>query len=139
MTEERIWHIKVVSGIVLGIIVCAAMFHLLSLFKEMDEYEETNTYKIASLETTDGVKGHWSLFSGNIETVGYYWFYKINKDGSKSLMKIEAEQTKIYEDEDKAPYVEELKGYMYVKEYRLHIPKNPIEKKYDPHITKQNE
>lgn len=127
--------IKFFGGTLLIILTIMFGVRLYGHFKEISELEEIVTYKIDSLETTQGTNGHWGLFSGKIDTVGYYWFYKINKDGSKSLIKIETEKTKIYEDADEEPYVEEIKKVYYTKGYKLHIPKNSIEKKYNPHIT----
>lgn len=125
---------KIVTVVIIGMAIMFTI-RLCHHIKEINELEEIVIYKIASLETTQGTDGHWGLFSGQINTVGYYWFYKINEDGSKSLVKIQTKKTKVYEDANEEPYVEEIRKAFYTEGYKLHIPKNSIEKKYDPHIT----
>lgn len=108
-----------------------------------NRYEYTKeTYQISCLSDSSTIKGRQYLFSGCIDGINQYKVYKINEDGSKELVKFNAENVKVYEDgkTEVTEYAEEFESD-FVKwligsngddttRYEIHIPQGTITTEY---------
>ena len=119
------------------LIACIASGVLMMKFAKDSKKVGTYKYEIVCFNASESLIGSTYLTFGEVNTSPYYYFYKVNKDGSKELTKVLAESSKIYEDENKKPYVVK-KSTMFTSTYEIHIPQNSIIKKYNPNLIKTN-
>ena len=98
----------------------------------------TETVKLASLSLSSTIEGDYeSIFTlgrGFINEKFYYYAYKINQDGSKSLYEMDAKITKIYDslEKNELAHAEVIKnGHGTIKEIKLYVPVGTIQQEYN--------
>ena len=131
---------KIIDMFIATIAIAFIIYSAVVIMQYEKDSKKVSTYKyeIACLNASESLSGSTFLTFGDVKTSPYYYFYKVNKDGSIKLTKVPAENSKIYENENKKPYVVE-KSTMFEKKYEIHIPQNSIIKKYNPNLIKEKE
>lgn len=111
----------------------------LSLGKKIDE-KIIETKNILSIKDNSSITGSWSLFSGKIEEIDYY-FYWVETDKGNTREKVEADSVYIVEQDIEQPYYEKYESFcrtldnfettcLWEEDYYIfYVPKNTI--KYD--------
>lgn len=101
--------------------------------KQMTEEIHTTTIPLQSISVTTRTEGSFYYGVGKVGEKEYYVAYRILDDGGKQLYKMEAAITIIYDtlNSGQQAYVEEDANAYGVKAYRLYVPQNAIEQKYD--------
>jgi hypothetical protein len=69
------------------------------------EYKIKEMVKIVAISDGSNSSGQFFLGSGSIKTTQYYFFYKLNEDGSYSQDKLPVEDCKIFEDSTVQPCI----------------------------------
>lgn len=106
-------------------------------------YELKSTQKIYCLNDNTNINGKMYLFSGSIDENDVYKMY-VDNDGGKSLLKVDANNSIIYEDDQtqiqtyeckfQNKYIIFLLGEDTIfnpNKYEIHIPKNSITTEYN--------
>lgn len=97
--------------------------------KKIDE-KIIETKDILSIKDNSSITGRWSLFSGKIEEIDYY-FYWVETDKGNTREKVEADSVYIVEQDIEQPYYEKYEPICLWEDdyYIFYVPKNTI--KYD--------
>lgn len=101
---------------------------------KMKGHDRTIKLDLESVDLQTQLNGSFTYGRGSIQEKEYYVVYEVQEDGGLVLEKYSATDTVLYPILDKGsrPYVEkDLTKYDRVIQYRMYIPKNSIEKKYD--------
>lgn len=102
-----------------------------------NEVVETSKYLIVSVKYNEQVEGEYRSFilgKGEVSEISYYVVYQVLEDGGKKLVKLETDDTIIYDNlnDSDEPYVEYDKNkYDEILAIRLYVPKGTITQDYD--------
>lgn len=105
-----------------------------------EPYEISRISPIYSAEFTDTIQGRFVLGGGYITTEPYYAYYTGGQFSGYLLEKVPAEASRIFMDEENAPYIiemhmhNELTGSNYDYHYEIHVPKGTIVPRYDLNV-----
>ena len=115
-----------------GLLVMMGVMMLYITYNELPNHD-TEKIDIVSMETVNGTYGNFTFGSGQINNKEYFVCYAVLEDGAKRLIKIPADESKIYDTitGDDKPYVElrRTKGGNIISG-DLHIPNNYIINEY---------
>ena len=131
MDKEEIWDIILhfIFGITLIAIVTAMIWEFAYEFKEFSK-ETTEEVQLYSISTDKEYEGSFVLGSGNIDSQEYITAYRITEDGGKKYFKMNRDKVTIYDtlNNDEQAYAVIKKTSLGIKEIKLYVPKNTIEK-----------
>lgn len=131
MDKEEIWDIILhfIFGITLIAIVTAMIWEFAYEFKEFSK-ETTEEVQLYSISTDKEYEGSFVLGSGSIGSQEYITAYQITEDGGKKYFKMNRDKVTIYDilNNDEQAYAEIKKTSLGIKEIKLYVPKNTIEK-----------
>lgn len=104
------WVFKTVFSTPFFVVYFCYFVYVFSLYQENKSFSYNKIIKeekevIYSLKNSEGLSGSFFLGSGNINSVSKYTYFIKNKDDSKEKKNIDSDGTKIYEDEQKEPYI----------------------------------
>lgn len=102
----------IIDGSISGVGIYAALWLIiiicwlwLSPTKTQEKVIKYDKKQLIALTNSKKLSGSFYLFSGSIKSELCYYFFELNKDGSKELNYIKAVKTKIFEDKQSAPYI----------------------------------
>lgn len=131
MNKDKI--LLLIFRLVLGITLFSIIEVLLLEFRyELKEFskETTEEIQLYSISTDKEYEGSFVLGSGSIDSQEYITAYRVTEDGGKKYFKTNRDKVTIYEtlNNDEQAYAVIKKASLGVKEIKLYVPKNTIEK-----------
>ena len=92
--------------------------------------EYTEEVQLYSISTDKEYEGSFVLGTGSIDSREYITAYQVTEDGGKKYFKMDREKTTIYETlrENEQAYAVINRTALWVKEIKLYVPINTIEK-----------
>lgn len=122
--------VSALMGLVsLGTIITLIIVGFGQINKELSK-EYTEEVKLYSISTDKEYEGSFVLGSGSINSREYITAYQVTEDGGKKYFKMDREKTTIYEtlNNNEQAYAVINRTALGVKEIKLYVPKNTIEK-----------
>lgn len=122
--------VSALMGLVsLGTIIALIIAGFGQIDKELSK-EYTEEVKLYSISTDKEYEGSFVLGSGSIDSQEYITAYRITEDGGKKYFKMNRDKVTIYEtlNNDEQAYAVIKKASLGIKEIKLYVPKNTIEK-----------
>lgn len=122
--------VSALMGLVsLGTIITIIIVGFGQINKELSK-EYTEEVKLYSISTDKEYEGSFVLGSGSIDSREYITAYQVTEDGGKKYFKMDREKTTIYEtlNNNEQAYAVINRTALGVKEIKLYVPKNTIEK-----------
>lgn len=122
--------VSALMGLVsLGTIIALIIAGFGQIDKELSK-EYTEEVKLYSISTDKEYEGSFVLGSGSIDSQEYITAYQVTEDGGKKYFKMNRDKVTIYDtlNNDEQAYAEIKKTPLGVKEIKLYVPKNTIEK-----------
>lgn len=113
----------------LGTIIALIIVGFGQINKELSK-EYTEEVKLYSISTDKEYEGSFVLGSGNIGSQEYITAYQVTEDGGKKYFKMNRDKVTIYDtlNNDEQAYAVIKKASLGIKEIKLYVPKNTIEK-----------
>lgn len=122
--------VSALMGLVsLGTIIALIIAGFGQIDKELSK-EYTEEVKLYSISTDKEYEGSFVLGSGSIDSQEYITAYQVTEDGGKKYFKMNREKVTIYDtlNNDEQAYAVIKKASLGIKEIKLYVPKNTIEK-----------
>lgn len=120
---------RLVLGITLFSIIAALLLEFRYELKEFSK-ETTEEVQLYSISTDKEYEGSFVLGSGSIDSREYITAYQVTEDGGKKYFKMNRDKVTVYEtlNNDEQAYAVIKKASLGIKEIKLYVPKNTIEK-----------
>lgn len=122
--------VSALMGLVsLGTIITLIIVGFRQINKELSK-EYTEEVKLYSISTDKEYEGSFVLGTGSIDSREYITAYQVTEDGGKKYFKMNRDKVTIYDtlNNDEQAYAVIKKTSLGVKEIKLYVPKNTIEK-----------
>ena len=122
--------VSALMGLVsLGTIIALIIAGFGQIDKELSK-EYTEEVKLYSISTDKEYEGSFVLGSGSIDSQEYITAYQVTEDGGKKYFKMNRDKVTIYDtlNNDEQAYAVIKKASLGIKEIKLYVPKNTIEK-----------
>ena len=122
--------VSALMGLVsLGTIIALIIAGFGQIDKELSK-EYTEEVKLYSISTDKEYEGSFVLGSGSIDSQEYITAYRITEDGGKKYFKMNRDKVTIYDtlNNDEQAYAVIKRVSLGIKESKLYVPKNTIEK-----------
>lgn len=122
--------VSALMGLVsLGAIIALIIAGFGQIDKELSK-EYTEEVKLYSISTDKEYEGSFVLGSGSIDSQEYITAYRITEDGGKKYFKMNRDKVTIYDtlNNDEQAYAVIKRVSLGIKEIKLYVPKNTIEK-----------
>lgn len=122
--------VSALMGLVsLGTIIALIIAGFEQIDKELSK-EYTEEVKLYSISTDKEYEGSFVLGSGSIDSQEYITAYQVTEDGGKKYFKMNRDKVTIYDtlNNDEQAYAVIKKASLGIKEIKLYVPKNTIEK-----------
>lgn len=122
--------VSALMGLVsLGTIIALIIAGFGQIDKELSK-EYTEEVKLYSISTDKEYEGSFVLGSGSIGSQEYITAYQITEDGGKKYFKMNRDKVTIYDtlNNDEQAYAVIKRASLGIKEIKLYVPKNTIEK-----------
>lgn len=123
---------RLVFGLTLISIISAFAWLIWEFAYEVNEFskETTEEVQLYSISTDKEYEGSFVLGSGSIDSQEYITAYRVTEDGGKKYFKMNRDKVTIYEtlNNDEQAYAVIKKASLGIKEIKLYVPKNTIEK-----------
>ena len=122
--------VSALMGLVsLGTIIALIIAGIGQIDKELSK-EYTEEVKLYSISTDKEYEGSFVLGSGSIDSQEYITAYRITEDGGKKYFKMNRDKVTIYDtlNNDEQAYAVIKRVSLGIKEIKLYVPKNTIEK-----------
>lgn len=122
--------VSALMGLVsLGTIIALIIAGFGQIDKELSK-EYTEEVKLYSISTDKEYEGSFVLGSGSIDSQEYITAYQVTEDGGKKYFKMNRDKVTIYDtlNNDEQAYAEIKRASLGIKEIKLYVPKNTIEK-----------
>lgn len=122
--------VSALMGLVsLGTIIALIIAGFGQINKELSK-EYTEEVKLYSISTDKEYEGSFVLGSGSIDSQEYITAYQVTEDGGKKYFKMNRDKVTIYDtlNNDEQAYAVIKKASLGIKEIKLYVPKNTIEK-----------
>lgn len=122
--------VSALMGLVsLGTIIALIIAGFGQIDKELSK-EYTEEVKLYSISTDKEYEGSFVLGSGSIDSQEYITAYQITEDGGKKYFKMNRDKVTIYDtlNNDEQAYAVIKRASLGIKEIKLYVPKNIIEK-----------
>lgn len=131
MNADKIFNlvIRLMFGITLISIITALFLGLRNEIKEFSK-ETTEEVQLYSISTDKEYEGSFVLGSGSIGSQEYITAYQVTEDGGKKYFKMNRDKVTIYDtlNNDEQAYAVIKRVSLGIKEIKLYVPKNTIEK-----------
>lgn len=131
MNRDKIFNLVIclTFSIILISIITTLLFELRYEIKEFSK-ETTEEVQLYSISTDKEYEGSFVLGSGSIDSQEYITAYQITEDGGKKYFKMNRDKVTIYEtlNNNEQAYAVIKKALLGIKEIKLYVPKNTIEK-----------
>ncbi len=131
MNRDKIFNLVIclTFSITLILIITALQLGLRYEIKEFSK-ETTEEAQLYSISTDKEYEGSFVLGSGSIGSQEYITAYQITEDSGKKYFKMNRDKVTIYDtlNNDEQAYAEIKKTSLGIKEIKLYVPKNTIEK-----------
>lgn len=113
----------------LGTIIVLIIAGFGQIDKELSK-EYTEEVQLYSISTDKEYEGSFVLGSGSIDSQEYITAYQVTEDGGKKYFKMNRDKVTIYDtlNNDEQAYAVIKKASLGIKEIKLYVPKNTIEK-----------
>lgn len=120
---------RIIFGIMYIAIVAALIWGIVPVNKEFFK-ETTEEVQLYSISTDKEYEGSFVLGSGSIDSQEYITAYRITEDGGKKYFKMNRDKVTIYDtlSNDEQAYAVIKRASLGIKEIKLYVPKNTIEK-----------
>lgn len=120
---------RIIFGIMYIAIVAALIWEIVQVNKEFFK-ETTEEVQLYSISTDKEYEGSFVLGSGSIGSQEYITAYRITEDGGKKYFKMNRDKVTIYDtlNNDEQAYAMIKRASLGIKEIKLYVPKNTIEK-----------
>lgn len=122
--------VSALMGLVsLGTIIALIIAGFGQIDKELSK-EYTEEVKLYSISTDKEYEGSFVLGSGSIDSQEYITAYQVTEDGGKKYFKMNRDKVTIYDtlNNDEQAYAVIKRVSLGIKEIKLYVPKNTIEK-----------
>ena len=131
MNKDKIFILvmHIIFGIMYIAIVAALIWGIVQVNKELFK-ETTEEVQLYSISTDKEYEGSFVLGSGNIDSQEYITAYRVTEDGGKKYFKMNRDKVTIYDtlNNDEQAYAVIKRASLGIKEIKLYVPKNTIEK-----------
>ena len=131
MNNDKIFILvmRIIFGIMYIAIVAALIWEIVQVNKEFFK-ETTEEVQLYSISTDKEYEGSFVLGSGSIDSQEYITAYRITEDGGKKYFKMNRDKVTIYDtlNNDEQAYAVIKRVSLGIKEIKLYVPKNTIEK-----------
>lgn len=123
---------RIIFGIMYIAIVAALIWEIVQVNKEFFK-ETTEEVQLYSISTDKEYEGSFVLGSGSIDSQEYITAYRITEDGGKKYFKMNRDKVTIYDtlNNDEQAYAVIKRASLGIKEIKLYVPKNTIEKEFN--------
>lgn len=123
---------RIIFGIMYIAIVAALIWEIVQVNKEFFK-ETTEEVQLYSISTDKEYEGSFVLGSGSIDSQEYITAYRITEDGGKKYFKMNRDKVTIYDtlNNDEQAYAMIKRASLGIKEIKLYVPKNTIEKEFN--------
>lgn len=120
---------RIIFGIMYIAIVAALIWEIVQVNKDFSK-ETTEEVQLYSISTDKEYEGSFVLGSGSIDSQEYITAYRITEDGGKKYFKMNRDKVTIYDtlNNDEQAYAVIKRASLGIKEIKLYVPKNTIEK-----------
>lgn len=120
---------RIIFGIMYIAIVAALIWEIVQVNKDFSK-ETTEEVQLYSISTDKEYEGSFVLGSGSIDSQEYITAYRITEDGGKKYFKMNRDKVTIYDtlNNDEQAYAVIKRASLEIKEIKLYVPKNTIEK-----------
>ena len=120
---------RIIFGIMYIAILAALIWEIVQVNKEFFK-ETTEEVQLYSISTDKEYEGSFVLGSGSIDSQEYITAYRITEDGGKKYFKMNRDKVTIYDtlNNDEQAYAMIKRASLGIKEIKLYVPKNTIEK-----------
>lgn len=120
---------RIIFGIMYIAIVAALIWEIVQVNKEFFK-ETTEEVQLYSISTDKEYEGSFVLGSGSIDSQEYITAYRITEDGGKKYFKMNRDKVTIYDtlNNDEQAYAMIKRASLGIKEIKLYVHKNTIEK-----------
>lgn len=122
--------VSALMGLVsLGTIITLIIVGFGQINKELSK-EYTEEVKLYSISTDKEYEGSFVLGTGSIDSQEYITAYRVTEDGGKKHFKMNRDKVTIYDtlNNDEQAYAVIKRASLGIKEIKLYVPKNTIEK-----------
>lgn len=119
---------RIIFGIMYIAIVAALIWEIVQVNKG---FSKETTEEVQLYSSTDKeYEGSFVLGSGSIDSQEYITAYRITEDGGKKYFKMNRDKVTIYDtlNNDEQAYAVIKRASLGIKEIKLYVPKNTIEK-----------
>lgn len=96
-----------IVGIFLIIIIWGGIGSCIGMALPSDEVWNTQETQIYSLKDNINSEGQFFLGTGSEKAHLYYWYVAIDEDGARTIHKLDADNVKVYEDDEEIPRIVE--------------------------------
>lgn len=123
---------RIIFGIMYIAIVAALIWEIVQVNKGFSK-ETTEEVQLYSISTDKEYEGSFVLGSGSIDSQEYITAYRITEDGGKKYFKMNRDKVTIYDtlNNDEQAYAVIKRASLGIKEIKLYVPKNTIEKEFN--------
>lgn len=120
---------RIIFGIMYIAIVAALIWEIVQVNKGFLK-ETTEEVQLYSISTDKEYEGSFVLGSGSIDSQEYITAYRVTEDGGKKYFKMNRDKVTIYDtlNNDEQAYAVIKRASLGIKEIKLYVPKNTIEK-----------
>lgn len=120
---------RIIFGIMYIAIVAALIWEIVQVNKDFSK-ETTEEVQLYSISTDKEYEGSFVLGSGSIDSQEYITAYRVTEDGGKKYFKMNRDKVTIYDtlNNDEQAYAVIKRASLGIKEIKLYVPKNTIEK-----------
>lgn len=120
---------RIIFGIMYIAIVAVLIREIVQVNKGFLK-ETTEEVQLYSISTDKEYEGSFVLGSGSIDSQEYITAYRVTEDGGKKYFKMNRDKVTIYDtlNNDEQAYAVIKRASSEIKEIKLYIPKNTIEK-----------
>lgn len=125
--------IVVIVGL-LGWCIVGPLTDLTEISKEQGEKTVSYTVNLRSINYASDVQGRFVLGCGRVGEVDYYVCYEELEDGGITLLKLDVDETIIYEtlEAGEKAYAEIVKnGWGLIESIKLYVPEGTVQVQYD--------
>lgn len=123
---------RIIFGIMYIAIVAALIWEIVQVNKVFSK-ETTEEVQLYSISTDKEYEGSFVLGSGSIDSQEYITAYRVTEDGGKKYFKMNRDKVTIYDtlNNDEQAYAMIKRASLGIKEIKLYVPKNTIEKEFN--------
>ena len=132
-------------GIFLVIIVWGTIGSCIGMMLPSDEVWDTQETQIYALKDSINSEGRFFLGTGSDKSHLYYWYVTVDEDGARTVHKLDADNVKVYEDDEEIPRIVEtcthssnfwhrFFAFTEMQTTKIYVPKDTITSNFEVNL-----